>query len=61
MIPMFTSSVILLMVANTIAASGVALIALQASLSEALQSRSHGSAGEEHFFDRSVSAKFGMS
>jgi hypothetical protein len=53
---MLTPSIIFLMVANTIAASGSALVALQASLLEARQSREDADPGAEHFFLPSVSA-----
>jgi len=58
---MFTPAIILLMTVNTIAASAVVLVALQASLWEAPPSRAGGNAGAEHFFEPSVSAKFGKS
>jgi hypothetical protein len=51
---MFTPSIILLMIVNTIAAGGAALVALQASMLQAREPRLDTDAGKEHFFRSSV-------
>ncbi len=56
MTSMFRSSIILLMIANTIAASGAALVALQTSLVSAPEPPYGADSAEEHFFQSSVSA-----
>jgi hypothetical protein len=53
---MFTPSMILLMMVNTIAASGAALVALQASLLRIREPRYDRYPAEEHFFRSNVSA-----
>ena len=53
---MFTSAVILLMIVNTIAASGATLVALQASLLQVRQPPCATNPVEEHFSRSGVSA-----
>jgi hypothetical protein len=53
---MFTPLVIALMMANTMAASAVAWVALQAALLQARDSCDGTNPREEHFFQPSVSA-----
>ena len=53
---MFTPSIILLMIVNTIAASGATLVALQASLPHGREPWYDPNPAEEHFFWPGVSA-----